>query len=61
MSAFVYLEPSGSRVAFATDITFERLLASMDQLVGLQVSLSDELLATAVIRACKRSLSRLQT
>ena len=56
----MYLEPSGSRVAFATDITFERLLASMDQLVGLQVSLSDELLATAVIRACKRSLSRLQ-
>ena len=59
MSAFMDLEPPSSRIALATNVAFERLLASMNQLVGLQMPFSDELLATALECARKWSFSRL--
>ena len=59
MSAFMDLESPSSRIALATNIAFERLLASMNQLVGLQMPFGDELLATALKCARKWSFSRL--
>ena len=53
------LEPPSSRITFATNVAFERLLASMNQLMGLQMPFGDELLATALERARKWSFSSL--
>lgn len=61
MGPFVDLEASSSGVALATDVTLERLLASVNKLMCLQMPFRDKLLPTAFESASKWSFSRLHS
>jgi hypothetical protein len=59
MGSLVNFEPSRSRVALSADITDERLVARVDQLVSLQVAFCDEAFTAVIISALKRSFAGL--
>ena len=52
-------QSASPRVTLPANVTDERLVARMDQLMGLQVSFCDKFLAAIFKRADKGSLSRM--
>ena len=59
VSPFVDLQAARSRVALATDVTGKRFVTRMNQLMGFQVSLSDETLIAALEGADEGSFTSL--
>lgn len=59
MCPHVYIESILSRVLLAANLTFEWLVARMDELVSFKVTLGDELFPTTGIIAHKWPVPRL--
>ena len=59
VGALMDFQSASPRVTLAANVTDERLVARMDQLMGLQVSFRDKFLSAIFKRADKGSLSRM--
>ena len=59
MGALMDLQAARTRVTLAADVTLERFVACVDQLVGFQMAFCDESFVTAFIGAFEGTLASL--